>query len=65
MNLIFKKETSFPKNVIFWDILVAFLKHMPYLLNGNKEPLLMVTKNQVQVTRGTREEIKEIEAHKR
>lgn len=36
MNLIFKKETSFPKNVtcIFWDILVAFLKHMPYLLKS-------------------------------
>lgn len=31
MNLIFKKETSFPKSVFFWDIEVAFLKHLPYL----------------------------------
>lgn len=31
MNLIFKKETSFPKSVLFWDIEVAFLKHLPYL----------------------------------
>lgn len=34
MNLIFKKETSFPKSVFFWDIEVAFLKHLPYLLKS-------------------------------
>lgn len=31
MNLIFKKEISFPKSVLFWDIVVAFFKPLPYL----------------------------------
>lgn len=34
MNLIFKKEIFFLKNVIFWDILVVFLKYMLYLLKS-------------------------------
>lgn len=31
MNLIFKKDSSFPKSVLFWDIVVAFFKPLPYL----------------------------------